>query len=207
MHHFYSLAPSSLDVTALFYGGIMAFTQELPRSLSPSRLSFLASTLRPPGKTEPGLLDGRAHHFDAVSDRAHPHQHLPPSRAHVTIGRRLNRDANAAWLNTLWQMQLALKLYFGHGDSASQSVAGNRDGRAAQPRRPTGTEGAGAGGPRHPCPAHTEDQRHQRDRVPAQRRAVDRGQDHHRSRWPLRLRLRHLHATRRAGEAGRGAVS
>jgi putative RecB family exonuclease len=39
MHHFYSLAPSSLDVTALFYGGIMAFTQELPRSLSPSRLS------------------------------------------------------------------------------------------------------------------------------------------------------------------------
>jgi putative RecB family exonuclease len=39
MHHFYSLEGSLLDVTALFYGGIISFTQELPRSLSPSRLS------------------------------------------------------------------------------------------------------------------------------------------------------------------------
>ena len=38
MLHFYSVILWSLDVTALFYGGIMSFTQELPRSLSPSRL-------------------------------------------------------------------------------------------------------------------------------------------------------------------------
>jgi putative RecB family exonuclease len=35
----YSLSPWLLDVTALSYGGFMSFTQELPRSLSPSRLS------------------------------------------------------------------------------------------------------------------------------------------------------------------------
>jgi len=39
MHHFYSLATWSLDVTALSYGESVTFTQELPRSLSPSRLS------------------------------------------------------------------------------------------------------------------------------------------------------------------------
>ena len=37
--------------------------------------------------------------------------------------------------------------------------------------------------------------------MPARRRAADRGQDHHRPGRPLRLRLRHLHAARRSGEA------
>jgi putative RecB family exonuclease len=39
MIYFYSVPVWPLDVTALSYGGIMPFTQELPRSLSPSRLS------------------------------------------------------------------------------------------------------------------------------------------------------------------------
>ena len=73
--------------------------------------------------------------------------------------------------------------------------------------RPPRAKSARAGGARHPRHGHAANQRYQRDRMPARRRAADGGQDHDRSGRPVRLRLRHLHAARRPGEAGGGEVS
>jgi putative RecB family exonuclease len=72
MLHFYSVNVWSLDVTALSYGGNMSFTQELPRSLSPSRLSDFqtcprryqyASIERIPQPASYATAKGRFAHF------------------------------------------------------------------------------------------------------------------------------------------------
>ncbi len=66
------MVPWSLDVTALSYGGFMTFTQELPRSLSPSRLSDFqtcprryqyASIERIPQPASYATAKGRFAHF------------------------------------------------------------------------------------------------------------------------------------------------
>src|SRR5487761_715385 len=72
MVHFYSVPPSPLDVTGLSYRGGMSFTQELPRSLSPSRLSDFqacprryqyASVERIPQPSSYASAKGRFAHF------------------------------------------------------------------------------------------------------------------------------------------------
>ena len=59
---------------------------------------------------------------------------------------------------------------------------------------------------RHPRPPGAGHQRRHRNRHRARRSAPLGGQDHDGSRRPLRLRLRHFHATRRGGEHRRREV-